>query len=206
MQARANRYALILTVAATGALAAPALAAAPAKPEPETALFPLPAKAAAQTLAAARDARQEQRKRRERALAPVHPLVGTPDYGTADNGFGAARSGHAHSGQDVFAPVGTPLVAVTEATVADAGTDAGQGNYVHLYDAEENRTYIYMHMVAAPKVKTGESVDAGDPLGGVGCTGSCWGNHFHFEVREGKSWNGTPQDPLPLLKQWPTQH
>ena len=203
MQARFNRYAVVLAVAATGALAAPSFAAAPADSEPRLAVFPLPAKAAAKTLATARDARREQRERRQEALGPVNPLLGTPDYGTSDNGFGAPRSGHMHSGQDVFAPPGTPLVAVTEATVAEAGTDGAQGNYVYLYDEGEDRTFVYMHMIAPPKVKAGDSVEAGDPLGGVGCTGSCWGDHLHFEVRSGKGYAGEAQDPLPMLKSWP---
>ncbi len=215
---RRNRTAPILAIAAAGALAVPALAEVPAELDSRGerdghavsaaskragsigTVFPQPRRAAATVAAAGREARRERRLRR----GPVHPLVGDPDYGTAENAFGAARSGHMHSGQDIFAPSGTPLVAVTDAVVADAGTDGGQGNYVHLYDAGENLTYIYMHMVAPAKVKTGEEVEAGDQLGGVGCTGSCWGEHLHFEVRQGKGWGGEPQDPLPLLRQWPS--
>lgn len=207
-----NRAISILAIASAGALAAPGFAAAPAKvapvpvppPKPpkrkaaaaQTSVFPMPKRAAAKTVAVAR----EVRRKRIASRAPVYPLDGQPDYGTAENAFGAARSGHMHTGQDIFAPSGTPLVAVTDAVVDEAGTDGGQGNYVHLYDAEENLTYVYMHMVAPAKVKTGDSVDAGDQLGGVGCTGSCWGTHLHFEVREGKGWGGTPQDPMPLLR------
>jgi murein DD-endopeptidase MepM/ murein hydrolase activator NlpD len=197
---RPNRAASIAVLSIAGVLAAPAIADVPANlPAAEPVTFPQPETAAQKAVAAARDARRAQKRRAER---PVFPLAGTPDYGTAENGFGAARSGHSHSGQDIFAPAGTPLVAVTDATVADAGSDGGQGNYVHLYDEEENRTYVYMHMVAPPEVKTGEQVEAGDRLGGVGCTGSCWGNHLHFEVREGKGFLGEPQDPMPLLQEW----
>ncbi len=202
MPIRPNRYALIIAVAATGALAAPAFAAPPPKSGGPAAVFPAPVKAAATALDAARDARQRQRERRLAADGPIHPLLGTPDYGTAENAFGAGRSGHMHAGHDIFAPTGTPLVAVSDAVVAEAGTDGGQGNYVYLYDEREDRTYVYMHMVAAPQVKEGERVSAGDRLGGVGCTGSCWGDHLHFEIRSGKGYAGEAQDPLPLLKRW----
>jgi murein DD-endopeptidase MepM/ murein hydrolase activator NlpD len=150
-------------------------------------------------VAAGREARRERQDRR----GPVHPLAVEPDYGTAENAFGAARSGHMHAGQDVFAPTGSPLVAVSEGEVVEAGSDGSQGNYVYLYDPREDRTYVYMHMVAPPAVKTGDRVSAGQNLGGVGCTGSCWGDHLHFEVHAGRGIEGQAQDPLPLLQSWP---
>jgi murein DD-endopeptidase MepM/ murein hydrolase activator NlpD len=198
---RPNPPASIAVLAIAATLAAPALADVPTQSgDVERAGFPRPLQTAAKAVEAAREARREQRRRQVRE--PVFPLLGEPDYGTADNGFGAARSGHTHSGQDIFAPAGTPLVAVTEATVIDAGTDGGQGNFVHLYDEREDRTYVYMHMIGPPRVRTGDTVLPGQRLGGVGCTGSCWGDHLHFEVREGKGWGGTPQDPMPLLREW----
>ena len=141
-------------------------------------------------------------KLRPPSPGPFVPVVGKVDYGTADNAFGAARSGHMHSGQDMFAPTGTPLVAVRATVVLDAGSDGGQGNYVHLYDAERNLTYVYMHMVEPTPLGRGEKVEAGERVGGVGCTGSCWGEHLHFEVRAGKGWTAEPSDPLPLLRDW----
>jgi murein DD-endopeptidase MepM/ murein hydrolase activator NlpD len=110
-----------------------------------------------------------------------------------------------HAGHDMFAPTGTPLVAVTDAVVADAGSDGGQGNYVQLYDPQRKRTYVYMHMVAPTQLAPGERVEAGERVGGVGCTGSCWGEHLHFEIREGRdAFTSEPRDPLPLLRQWRT--
>ena len=142
------------------------------------------------------------RKRRRRPDGPFVPVVGKVDYGTSENAFGASRSGHVHSGHDMFAPAGTPLVAVTDGVVADAGTDGGQGNYVHLYDPERGQTYIYMHMVEPAKFPTGDEVEAGEQLGGVGCTGSCSGDHLHFEIRDGKGMAGEAHDPLPELESW----
>jgi len=135
---------------------------------------------------------------------PFVPVVGKVDYGTAENGFGAARSGHTHAGHDMFASAGTPEIAVTDAVVLETGADGGQGNYVYLYDAKRDRTYVYMHMIAPPIVKQGEKVKAGQKLGGLGCTGSCWGDHLHFEIRKGKGYEATAVDPLPLLKEWKT--
>jgi murein DD-endopeptidase MepM/ murein hydrolase activator NlpD len=145
---------------------------------------------------------RRQRARLARLDGPFLPIVGNIDYGSAEAAFGAARSGHVHAGQDMFAPAGTPLVAATDAVVADVGSDGGQGNYVHLYDRDADRTYVYMHMIEPAKVGVGERVRAGQLVGGVGCTGSCWGDHLHFEVREGKGFTAEARDPLPLLKGW----
>ena len=87
---------------------------------------------------------------------PFLPVVGKPDYGTAENAFGAARSGHTHEGQDIFAPAGTPEVAPVDAVVVATGSDGGQGNYVYLYDEKRDRTYVYMHMISPSPRKVGE--------------------------------------------------
>lgn len=147
-------------------------------------------------------AKQTGRRERARAEGPFVPVVGAVDYGTAENVFGAARSGHIHAGQDIFAEPGTPEVAVSDGVIAELGSDGGQGNYVYLYDSKLDRTYVYMHMIEPAKVRTGERVQAGQLLGGVGCTGSCSGDHLHFEVRDGRGYEGEARDPMPLLKEW----
>lgn len=97
--------------------------------------------------------RRSERAERHQPRRPFHPLAGKPDYGTAENAFEAARSDHIHEGQDVFAPAGTPLVAVSDAVVAEAGTDGEQGNYAYLYDPKAKRTYVYMHMIRPAAVQ-----------------------------------------------------
>ena len=141
---------------------------------------------------------------RSELTGPFVPVIGKVDYGTAENRFGAARTGHIHAGQDMFAPAGTPEIAVTDAVVLETGSDGGQGNYVYLYDRGRDRTYVYMHMIAPPIVKPGEQVDAGQELGGLGCTGSCWGDHLHFEIHDGRGFEAPARDPLPLLQAWHT--
>jgi murein DD-endopeptidase MepM/ murein hydrolase activator NlpD len=139
---------------------------------------------------------------RREAQGPFAPVAGGADFGTAENAFGAARSGHVHSGHDLFAPAGTPLVAVTDGVVAEAGSDGSQGNYVYLYDPKRERTYVYMHMLAPADVRTGEGVEAGERIGELGCTGSCWGDHLHFEIRAGRGIAGEASDPRPELERW----
>ena len=76
-------------------------------------------------------------------LAPgyVFPVMGPHDFGEAGAGFGASRYGHVHEGQDIFAKVGTPEVAVHDAVVVDRGRDGrrysgGRGNYVVIYSPD----------------------------------------------------------------------
>jgi murein DD-endopeptidase MepM/ murein hydrolase activator NlpD len=138
---------------------------------------------------------------------PVYPVAGHFDYGEADAKFGAWRGGRRHEGQDVFARPGTPLVAVrTGVVVEEAGAESaysgGRGNFIAIYSELDNRTYVYFHMRRRSPLREGDAVGAGDPVGGVGCTGSCWGNHLHFEVRLGRGVEGKPIDPLPLLRDW----
>ena len=187
--------------AAAGAL--PALPALAADPDPADAL-----RVQAPTAPGALDAARERQRRRAAAArerrdpGPFVPIVGKMDYGTAENAFGAARSGHMHAGHDMFAAAGTPLIAVADSVVADVGSDGGQGNYVHLYDPKRKQTYIYMHMIEPAKVKAGDEVSAGEQVGGLGCTGSCFGDHLHFEIRDGRGMVGEAHDPLPSLKDW----
>jgi murein DD-endopeptidase MepM/ murein hydrolase activator NlpD len=125
------------------------------------------------------------------------PLPTAPSYG---DGLGAGRG---HEGQDLFAPAGTPELAIANAVVLEAtgGYNGGRGNYVSIYDPAADRTYNYFHMLDAPLVAPGERVHAGARLGRLGCSGSCWGDHLHFEVRRGRDPYGPVLDPLPLLRQ-----
>jgi murein DD-endopeptidase MepM/ murein hydrolase activator NlpD len=138
---------------------------------------------------------------------PVYPVVGRFDYGEADARFGAWRGGRRHQGQDVLAKPGTPLVAVRTGVVveeasAQSAYSGGRGNFIAIYSELDDRTYVYFHMRRRSPLREGDAVAAADPVGAVGCTGSCWGDHLHFEVRLGRGVEGKPIDPLPLLRDW----
>lgn len=134
--------------------------------------------------------------------AYVHPVRGHVGYGEEAARFGVGRGDHVHQGQDVFAPGGTLLRAVTDSVVLETGSGDGRGNYIALYDEAARRTYVYFHMQSPSPRKKGERVRMGDGVGRVGCTGSCFGTHLHFEARRGRGADGHPVDPLPLLRRW----
>ena len=128
------------------------------------------------------------------------PVRGTIDFGAYDARFGAWRGGRRHEGQDVFADAGTPLVAIRDGSVVEIGDNGGRGNYVAIWSHEVDRTFVYLHMRAPTPLAPGDSVEGGARVGAVGCTGSCWGDHLHLEMRAGRGTTGRPLDPLPLLR------
>jgi murein DD-endopeptidase MepM/ murein hydrolase activator NlpD len=125
----------------------------------------------------------------------VFPLLGEPQYG---DGLDAGRG---HEGQDLLIAAGTPIVAVADAVVLETGNDGGRGNYISIYDRAANRTYNYFHMLEPALARQGQHVRIGQRLGEVGCTGSCWGDHLHFELRAGRSTYGPLLNPTPFLHQ-----
>ena len=71
---------------------------------------------------------------------------------------------------------------------------AGYGNVVLLRHGNDLAT-LYAHL-ARMDVRVGERVEQGELVGRAGCTGSCTGQHLHFEVRIA----GKPVNPMPYLK------
>jgi murein DD-endopeptidase MepM/ murein hydrolase activator NlpD len=137
----------------------------------------------------------------EPETGPFHPVRGPLDYGDAEAAFGSAR-GRAHEGQDIFAPTGAAMLAPTDGRVVEVGSDGGRGNWVAIHDGTRDRTFVYLHLREPAEVGIGDRVRAGRRVGRLGCTGSCFGDHLHFEVRRGRGPYGAAVDPLPLLQRW----
>ena len=102
------------------------------------------------------------------------------------------RWGRMHEGIDISAPAGTTIRAVAAGTVIYAGWMGGYGNLT-IVDHGNGLATAYAHQSAI--YVGGGSVSQGTAIGAVGCTGSCTGNHLHFEVRV----NGSAVDPMGYL-------
>lgn len=100
-------------------------------------------------------------------------------------------SGRIHRGVDLYAPLGTPVVAPRPGSVERSeGGMAGRQVTLHA----DGQRFVFAHLS-----RFGEDgqVEAGDEIGYIGTTGNAEGAtpHLHFEIREG---TGT-SDPFPLL-------
>jgi murein DD-endopeptidase MepM/ murein hydrolase activator NlpD len=132
------------------------------------------------------------------------PVKGQHTYGDGAGRFGAARDGHVHEGQDVFAACGTPLLAARGGTVKLRKYQDRAGNYVVIDGEQTDVDYAYMHLRDVALVAKDERVRTGQLIGYVGDTGDANGCHLHFELWSGPGWytGGSPFDPLPSLRAW----
>lgn len=137
----------------------------------------------------------------------VFPVYGPSGY---SDSFGAPRSdveGGWHHGDDIFAPLGAPVLAVADGVVFSVGPNPIGGNRLWLQDKAGNQFY-YAHLSAyTPLARNGTQVHAGDVLGFVGNTGDAAGGpyHLHFEVHPASllflGYDGAV-DPTPYLDAW----
>lgn len=119
------------------------------------------------------------------------------------------RWGTLHKGIDISdgGIEGQPVVASRSGTVTRAdnacphnypknsscGCGGGYGNRVEISHGDGTST-LYGHMLTIT-VSVGQTVNQGDIIGYVGCTGYSTGTHLHFEIKQ----NGTQVDPMPYL-------
>ncbi len=129
----------------------------------------------------------------------VFPVDGPVWY---QDDFGAPRAvDGGHTGNDIFARRGTPLVAVQDGTIAELRYRSLGGNSFHLVNAEGDYFYYAHLMRYAAGIQEGSPVMAGQVLGYVGNTGNAITTppHLHFEIHPG---GGSSVDPYPYLELW----
>ena len=98
-----------------------------------------------------------------------------------------------HPGIDIGVPAGTPIRAADSGRVVIAGWVGGYGNYTCIqHTASLSTCYGHQSVI---KVSVGQNVSQGQVIGLSGCTGLCFGDHLHFEVRI----NGAVTNPLNYL-------
>ena len=108
-----------------------------------------------------------------------HPVSGQEDF---------------HTGVDIAAAQGTPILAALPGVVEQTGYSESYGNFVVLRHSDNLRT-TYNHC-SEILVKEGEQLARGDRIALVGSTGISTGPHLHFEVEV----KGLKADPLQALE------
>lgn len=96
----------------------------------------------------------------------THPLTGNRRF---------------HSGLDIGAPSGSPVVATGAGTVISAGWNGGYGKAIIIQHSDTQQT-LYGHL-SEISVQAGQTIAQGTVIGLVGSTGNSTGPHLHFESR-----------------------
>lgn len=108
----------------------------------------------------------------------VHPIFGGREF---------------HTGVDIGARYGSPVVAARTGVVQFVGWKTGYGRII-VVQHDGGLETAYSHLSAAV-VSPGDHVAQGQVIGRIGSTGWSTGPHLLFEVRR----NGVPVDPAPYL-------
>ena len=124
--------------------------------------------------------------------------VGTPLEGKLNSRFGYRKDPFRskfgfHSGIDIDAKHGEPIVATADGTVSKASWHHSYGKTVILEHKDGFET-LYGHL-SAITVKEGQKVSVGEVIGKAGSTGRSTGTHLHYEVIK----NGKRIDPANYL-------
>jgi murein DD-endopeptidase MepM/ murein hydrolase activator NlpD len=116
----------------------------------------------------------------------IHPVTKQPKH---------------HNGTDIWSPhepcwIEAPYDGVVTEAKKSTAAGGGFGNFVMIHHKinGEHYTTVYAHMGDDTiKVKVGQKVEAGTPLGKMASSGMSTGKHLHWELHKGKKyeWSAT---------------
>jgi murein DD-endopeptidase MepM/ murein hydrolase activator NlpD len=134
-----------------------------------------------------------------RSVGPF-PVAGPSRWGNDWHASRCEPYPHLHQGIDIFAPHGSPVVAIEDGLITQKASGSISGLGVEIV----NRTgvqFFYAHLSRFhPALAIGSRVEQGDVLGYIGTTGNAQGTspHVHLEVQPG----GVPVPPKPYVDRW----
>lgn len=130
-------------------------------------------------------------------LPPLEEMLSSP-FGMRRIPGWLSRRGRVrrpHNGVDIRALLGWPVTAFRSGTVTAAGMQGSSGIVVEIRQ-QDGMVARYAHLGKA-LVQPGQTVNQGDPVGVVGCTGRTTGTHLHFGLQNE---HGVFVDPLAFLR------
>ncbi|MFL5927749.1 MAG: M23 family metallopeptidase, partial [Gaiellaceae bacterium] len=137
----------------------------------------------------------------------IFPVAGRADYGDTYGGFRGDVPGNWHHGDDIFAPLGTPVVAVARGTINRVGWERLGGWRLWVRDNIGDEFY-YAHLSGyAPADLRSNRVEPGQVIGFVGNSGDAFTTspHLHFEIHPRRllhlAYDGAV-DPTTYLAGW----
>lgn len=116
---------------------------------------------------------------------PVASAIVTSGFGHREDPTGI--SGTFHDGIDFGGATGTPIMASRSGQVVAASYSGMAGNHVIIQ--HDNGYYSYYLHMSSLNVSVGQTVNAGQVVGGMGTTGNSTGVHLHFSISTGL-WSG----------------
>lgn len=119
----------------------------------------------------------------ESSLELIYPLTSpaptTSGFGWRTHPITGSR--RFHSGVDIGAPTGAPVVAVGSGTIVSSGWLGGYGKAIVIQHNGVQQT-LYGHL-SEIFVQAGQQIEQGTVIGRVGSTGNSTGPHLHFETK-----------------------
>ena len=114
----------------------------------------------------------------------MFPVAGVSSYVDTYGAFRGDVPGNWHHGDDIFARLGTPVLAVADGTLNRVGWQRLGGWRLWVRDTKRNQFY-YAHLSGySPLALHSRHVEAGDVIGFIGNTGDAFTTspHLHFEI------------------------
>jgi murein DD-endopeptidase MepM/ murein hydrolase activator NlpD len=135
------------------------------------------------------------------------PVAGVASYGDTYGGFRGDVPGNWHHGDDIFAALGTPVIAVADGTLNRVGWEHLGGWRLWVRDHNRNQFY-YAHLSGySPLALHSKHVKKGDVIGFIGNSGDAFTTppHLHFEIHPHQllklAYNGAV-NPTPYVDGW----